>query len=181
MNNSVDGLFRRFDYFHEKNKSINNFIETVILSQNNFAKKSNLCVFYITVFVIQELNNETQILLKKAQRQNVFLTILIYRKNRSKDNKMLQNVRIEKGVQTVFAETNRFMSKNFIQNFSRIIEKHVEKLIEIELIKILNYNSTVIVDASIEFRIIITILQKIVFFSAKMMISCCSFNIDKTK
>ena len=65
MNNSVDDLFRQFDYFHEENKSINNFIEIVIFSQNNFAKKSNSCVFYITVFVIQELNNETQMLLKK--------------------------------------------------------------------------------------------------------------------
>ena len=51
MNNSVDDSFRRSDYFHEKNKSISNFIEIVIFSQNNFAKKSNSCVFHITVFV----------------------------------------------------------------------------------------------------------------------------------
>ena len=67
VNNSVDDLFCRFDYFHEKNKSINNFIETVSFSQNNFAKKSNSCVFYIIVFVIQELNNKTQMLLKRTQ------------------------------------------------------------------------------------------------------------------
>ena len=65
MNNFVDDLFRRSDYFHEKNKSINNHIETVIFSQINLAKKSNSCVFDITVFVTQELNNETQMLLKK--------------------------------------------------------------------------------------------------------------------
>ena len=65
MNNFVYNLFRRFDYFYNKNKLINNFIEIVIFSQNNFTKKSNLYVFYIIVFVIQELNNETQILLEK--------------------------------------------------------------------------------------------------------------------
>ena len=59
------------------------------------------------------------------------------------------------------------MSKNFIQKFSRIIEKHVEKLIKIELIEISNYNSTVTVGVSIEFRIIITILQKTDFFTQK--------------
>ena len=104
MNNSVDDSFRRFDYFHEKNKSINNFIETVIFSQSNFAKKSNSCVFYIIVFVIQELNDETQMLLKRTQCQSVSLTISVYRKNRSKDNKILQNVRIKKSVQTIFAK-----------------------------------------------------------------------------
>ena len=57
------------------------------------------------------------------------------------------------------------MFKNFIQKFSRIIEKHVEKLIEIELMKISNHDSTIIVDVSIEFRIIITILQKTDFFA----------------
>ena len=158
MNHFVDDSFRRFNYFHEKNKSINNFIETVIFSQNDLAKKSNLYVFHITVFVIQELNNETQMLLKKAQCQNGSLTTSIYRKNRSKDNKILQNVRIEKNVQTIFTKTNRFMSENFIQKFARIIEKYVEKLIEIELIEILNHDSTIIVDTSIEFCIIITIL-----------------------
>ena len=75
INNSVDNSFRQSDYFHEKNKSINNFIEAVIVSQNNFAKKSNSCVFHITVFVIQKLNNETQMLLERAQRQNVFFYI----------------------------------------------------------------------------------------------------------
>ena len=55
------------------------------------------------------------------------------------------------------------MSKNFIQKFSRIIEKHIEKLIEIELIEISNYDSTVIVHVLIEFRIIIMISQKIEF------------------
>ena len=158
MNNSINDSFRRFDYFQEKNNSINNFIEIVIFSQNNFAKKSNLYVFYITVFVTRELNNETQMLLKKAQRQSVSLTTLVYQKNRSKNNKMLQNVRIKKIVQTVFAKTDRFMLKNFIQKFSRIIEKHVEKLTKIELIKISNYDSTVAIDVSIEFCIIITIL-----------------------
>ena len=59
------------------------------------------------------------------------------------------------------------MLKNFIQKFSRINEKHVEKLIEIELIEISDRDSTVIVDVSIEFRIIITILQKIDFFAQK--------------
>ena len=53
-------------------------------------------MFYIIVFVIQELNNETHMCLKKTQRQNVSLTISIYRKNCSKNNKILQNVRIEK-------------------------------------------------------------------------------------
>ena len=67
MNNSVDDLFRRFDYFYERDKSINNFIETVIFSQNNFARKSNSCVFYITVFVTQRLNDETQMLLKRIK------------------------------------------------------------------------------------------------------------------
>ena len=59
------------------------------------------------------------------------------------------------------------MSKNFIQKFSRIIEKHVNKLIEIELIKISNCDSTVTVDVSIEFRIIIKILQEINLFTQK--------------
>ena len=59
------------------------------------------------------------------------------------------------------------MSKNFIQKFSRINEKYVQKLTEIELIKISNRDSTVIVDVLIEFRIIITILQKIDFFAQK--------------
>ena len=59
------------------------------------------------------------------------------------------------------------MSKNFIQKFSRINEKYVEKLTEIELIEISDRDSTVIVDVSIEFRIIITILQKIDFFAQK--------------
>ena len=104
---------------------------------------------------------------KKTQCQNVSLTTSVYRKNRSKDNKKLQNVHIEKNVQTVFAKTDRIMSKNFIQKFSRINEKHVEKLIEIELIKISNRDSIVIVDVSIELRIIITILQKIDFFAQK--------------
>ena len=167
MNNSVDDLFRRFDYFHEKNKSINNFIETVIFSQNNFAKKSNSCVFYITVFVIQELNDKTQMLLKRTQCQNVSLTTSIYRKNRSKNNKILSNVRIEKSAQTVLAKTDRFMSENFIQKFSRINEKHVEKLTEIELIEISDRDLTVVVDVSIEFRIIITILQKTDSFAQK--------------
>ena len=72
------------------------------------------------------------------------------------------------------------MSKNFIQKFSRIIEKHVEKFIEIELIEISNHDSIVIVDVSIEFRIIITILQKKILLR-KTMISCCSFSIDKAK
>ena len=45
------------------------------------------------------------------------------------------------------------MSKNLIQKISRIIKKQLEKLTEIELIKILNHDSTVIVDVSIEFRI----------------------------
>ena len=89
MNNSVDDLFRRFNFFHEKNQSINNFIEAVIFPQSNLAKRSNSYMFHFTVFVIQELNNETQMLLKKVQRQNVFLTILIYRKNRSKNSKIL--------------------------------------------------------------------------------------------
>ena len=89
MNNSIDESFRRFDYFHEKNKSINNFIEIVIFSQNNFAKKSNLCVFYIIVFVIQEMNNEIPMFLKKTQCQNVVLTTSMYRKNRSKNNRKL--------------------------------------------------------------------------------------------
>ena len=115
----------------------------MIFSQNNFAKKSNSCVFYIIVFVIQELNDETQMLLKK-QCQNVFLTTSIYRKNRSKENKILQNVRIDKSVQTVFAKTNRFMSENSIQKFSQISEKHVEKLTEIELIEILDRDSIVV-------------------------------------
>ena len=57
INNFVHDLFRRFDCFHEKNKSI-----------NNFAKKSNSYVFHITVLVIQKLSKETQMLLKKAQR-----------------------------------------------------------------------------------------------------------------
>ena len=59
------------------------------------------------------------------------------------------------------------MSKNFIQKFSRINEKYVKKLIEIELIEISNRDSIVIVDISIELRIIITILQKIEFFAQK--------------
>ena len=59
------------------------------------------------------------------------------------------------------------MSKNFIQKFARISEKHVEKLTEIELIKISDRDSTVIADVSIEFRIIITILQKIDSFAQK--------------
>ena len=59
------------------------------------------------------------------------------------------------------------MSKNSTQKFSRIIEKHVEKLTEIKLIKILDHNSTVIVDFSIEFCIIVTIFQKIDFFAQK--------------
>ena len=70
----------------------------MIVSQSNFAKKSNSCVFHIIVFVIQELNNETQMLLKRTQRQNVFRSTSIYRKNRSKNNKILQNVRIEKNI-----------------------------------------------------------------------------------
>ena len=70
------------------------------------------------------MNDETQILLKRTQCQNIFLSTSVYRKNRSKDNKILQNVRIEKSVQTVFAKTDRLMSKNFIQKFSRINEKH---------------------------------------------------------
>ena len=123
MNNSVDDLFRRFNCFHERNKSINNLIETVIFSQNNFAKRFNSCVFHIIVFVTQELNNETQMLLKRTQCQNVSLTTSIYRKNRSKDNKKIQNVRIEKNDQTVFAKTDRFMSKNLIQKLSRISER----------------------------------------------------------
>ena len=53
-------------------------------------------MFHITVFVIQELNNEIQILLKRTQCQNVFLKSSVYRKNSSKDNKVLQNVSIEK-------------------------------------------------------------------------------------
>ena len=67
-------------------------------------------MFYITVFVIQELNNETRMLLKKAQYQNGFLTTSVYRKNDSKDNKILQNVRIEKNIQSIFTKTNRLMS-----------------------------------------------------------------------
>ena len=98
---------------------------------------------------------------------NVFLTTSVYRKNRSKDNKILQNVRIEKNAQTVLAKTNRLMSKNFIQKFSRINKKHVEKLIEIELIKISDRDSILIVDVSIELCIIITILQKNNFFAQK--------------
>ena len=66
INNFVDDLFCRFDHFHDKNKSINNFIETVIFSQSNFEKKSNSCVFHIIVFVIQDLNDEIKILLKKT-------------------------------------------------------------------------------------------------------------------
>ena len=124
-------------------------------------------MFHIIVFITQELNDETQMLLKKTQCQDVFLSTSVYRKNRSKDNKILQNVRIEKSVQTVFAKTDRFMSKNFIQKFSRISEKHVEKLTEIELIEISNRDLTVVVDASIEFRIIITILQEIDFLAQK--------------
>ena len=52
------------------------------------------------------------------------------------------------------------MLKNFIQKFSRIIKKHVEieELTKIELIEILNDDFTVIVNVSIEFCIIITIL-----------------------
>ena len=92
---------------------------------------------------------------------------MIYRKNCSKDNKILLNVRIEESAQIVFAKTDRLMSENFIQKFSRISEKHVEKLIEIELIEISNRDSTVIADASIKFRIIITILQKTDFFAQK--------------
>ena len=95
---------------------------------------------------------------KKTQCQNVSLSTSVYRKNRSKNNKILQNVRIEKNAQTVFAKTDRFMSKNFIQKFSRMNKKYVEKLIEIELIEILNRDSIVIVDVLIEFCIIITIL-----------------------
>ena len=52
--------------FTKKNKLIDNFIKTVVFSQSNLAKKSNSCVFYIIVLVIQKLNNETQMLLKKA-------------------------------------------------------------------------------------------------------------------
>ena len=74
------------------------FIEIVIFSQNNFQEKSNLCLFHIILFITQKLNNETQILLKKVQRENVLLTTLIYRKNRLKNNKILQNVRIEKSL-----------------------------------------------------------------------------------
>ena len=59
------------------------------------------------------------------------------------------------------------MLKNFIQKFSRINKKHIEKLIEIELIEILNRDLTVVVNASIEFCIIIMILQKIDFFAQK--------------
>ena len=59
------------------------------------------------------------------------------------------------------------MLKNFIQKLSRMNKKHVENLIEIELIKISNRDSTIIVDVSIELRIIITILQKIDFFVQK--------------
>ena len=97
----------------------------------------------------------------------MFFFTSIYRKNRSKNNKILQNVRIEKNVQTVFTKTDRLMSKNFIQKLLRIIEKHVEKLIKIELIEIPNHDLTGVVDISIEFRIIITILQKIDFFAQK--------------
>ena len=106
-------------------------------------------------------------LLRKTQCQNVFLTTSVYRKNRSKNNEILQNVRIEKNAQIVFTKIDRFMSKKFIQRFSRIIEKHAEKLIEIELIKISDHDSTVIVDVSVKFCIIITILQKIDFLSQK--------------
>ena len=73
------------------------------------------------------------------------------------------------------------MLKHLIQKFWRIIEKYVEKLTEIELIKISDHYSTLIADASIQFRIIITILQKIQFFCAKTIILCCSFNINKAK
>ena len=55
------------------------------------------------------------------------------------------------------------MSKNFIQKLSRVFKKHVKKLIKIELIKISNLDSIVIIDISIKFYIIITILQKIDF------------------
>ena len=57
------------------------------------------------------------------------------------------------------------MSENFIQKLSRINKKHIEKLIEIELIEISDRDSIVTVDASIEFRIIITNLQKINIFA----------------
>ena len=69
-------------------------------------------------------------MLKRAQRQNVFLTISIYRKNRSKDNKILQNVLIEKVVQTVFTQIDRFMSKRFIQKFSQVIANYAEKTLK---------------------------------------------------
>ena len=59
------------------------------------------------------------------------------------------------------------MSENFIQKYLRFIEKHVEKLIKIELIKTSNHNLIVVINISIEFRIIITILQKIIFFAQK--------------
>ena len=59
------------------------------------------------------------------------------------------------------------MLKNFIQNFSRIIEKHVDKLIEIELIEILNHDLIIVIDVSIKFCNIVTILQKIDFFAQK--------------
>ena len=136
--------------------------------QNNSMKKLNSCVFYITIFVTQELNNETQILLKRVQRQSVFLTTSVYRKIRSKDNKILQNVRIEKSVPTVFTKTDRFMLKNFIKKFSPIIEKHAKKLSEIESIEISDHDSIVIVHVSIEFGFIITILKKNSFFSQKL-------------
>ena len=106
-------------------------------------------------------------IVKKTQCQNAFLTTSIYRKNRSKNNKILQNIRIENNVLTVFAKIDRFMSKKFIQKFSRISEKHVEKLIEIELIEISNRDSTAVIDVLIELCIIITILQKIWFFAQK--------------
>ena len=51
----------------------------------------------------------------------------------------------------MFTKINQFMSKNFIQKFSQIIEKHVEKLIEIELTKVSNYDSTIIINLLIAF------------------------------
>ena len=67
--------------FTKKIKSINNFIEIVILSQSNFAKKSNQCVFYIIVFVIQKLNNETQMLLKNTTSKCFFKNIYLSKKS----------------------------------------------------------------------------------------------------
>ena len=180
MNIFVDDLFRRSDYFYQKNKSITNFIEIVIFSQSNFAKKSNSFVFYITVFIIQELNNETQMLLKKYNVKIFFKNISLSKESFEKQKNITKRT-YRKKCSNSFYENRSTHVKEF---YLKIFANHQKTCWKFDWNRI-NRNFKSWFDYNCWFPDWILHYNndstKNQFFCAKTMILCCSFNIDKTK